>query len=125
MSELEVLLKNWSFPARSPERAQLTLRIPLYDHQRLLALKELYPNRSINDMVVDILEAALNDIVSKLPINHYTEDDIKAMQRADTYCGEHVGESYGQRVWFNETLKAIQTKHQDNSKESSQAGNEV
>jgi hypothetical protein len=120
MSDLELVLKNWSFPARSPERAQLTLRIPLYDHQRLLALKELYPNQSINDMVVDILEAALNDIVLKMPISYYTEDDLKAIQRSDSYCGEEVGEAYGQRVWFNQILKSIQDKHQESLKESSQ-----
>lgn len=109
MSELEVLLKNWSFPARSPERAQLTLRIPLYDHQRLMALKAVYPNRSVNDMVVDILEAALNDIVSKLETKHITQKDIDGMSPDDRhYSGVEVGDLYGSRVSYDSALARIQ-----------------
>lgn len=109
MSELEVLLKNWSFPARSPERAQLTLRIPLYDHQRLMALKAVYPNRSVNDMVVDILEAALNDIVSKLPTKHFTQEDIDRMDADDRYYSSvEVGDSYGPKVSYESALARIQ-----------------
>lgn len=106
MSELEVLLKNWSFPARSPERAQLTLRIPLYDHQRLMALKAIYPNRSINDMVVDILEAALNDIVSKLPT--YKIDQEMVLTNPEHLDGGDVGTPYGPKVNYQNVLNRIQ-----------------
>lgn len=106
MSELEVLLKNWSFPARSPERAQLTLRIPLYDHQRLMALKAVYPNRSINDMVVDILEAALNDIVSKLPVSYYSKEDIANSDGMLDH--DDLGQPWGLKVKFQRSLESIQ-----------------
>jgi hypothetical protein len=115
MSDLEVVLKNWSFPAPSPERAQLTLRIPLSDHQRLLALKEIYPNRSVNDMVVDILGAALNEIVSKLPSRIYSEEEIEQMERIGTYQGEEPWTDYGLAGRFQHILKRIQ--NDSNSKE--------
>ena len=115
MSDLEIVLKNWSFPAPSPERAQLTLRIPLSDHQRLLALKEIYPNRSVNDMVVDILSAALNEIVSKLPSKVYSEEDIERMQRTDDYAGEEPWTDYGLAARFQRILARIQSEA--NSKE--------
>ena len=108
MSGIESLIKNWSFPVRSPERAQLTLRVPLSDYQRLLALKEVYPNRSINDMVVDILEAALNDIVSKLPSSYYTESELKQMMLDGNYSGEQPNEDYGLAGEFKSALARIQ-----------------
>lgn len=110
MSGLEVVLKNWSFPAPSPERAQLTLRIPLSDHQRLLALKEIYPNRSVNDMVVDILSAALNEIVSKLPSEIYSEEEIEQMERTGNYHGEEPWKDYGLAGRFSRILERIQSE---------------
>lgn len=104
MSDLELVLKNWSFPAPSPERAQLTLRIPLSDHQRLLALKEIYPNRSVNDMVVDVLSAALNEIVSKLPSRTYTDDQLEAYEAAG------IEPDYGLASRFEWVLSRIQNE---------------
>lgn len=104
MSDLEVVLKNWSYPAPSPERAQLTLRIPLSDYQRLLALKEIYPNRSVNDMVVDVLSAALNEIVSKLPSRTYTDEELEAYEAAD------IEPDYGLAGRFERILKRIQSE---------------
>lgn len=117
MSELESMLKNWANPARSTERAQLTLRIPLFDHQRLMALKEVFPNRSVNDMVVDILEAALNDLVEKLPTFTYTEEDVLeegkrlslrtagAVDASD--LADWIGEDYGPAVDYQKALSRI------------------
>lgn len=104
MSDLEVVLKNWSYPAPSPERAQLTLRIPLSDYQRLLALKEIYPNRSVNDMVVDVLSAALNEIVSKLPSRTYTDEELEA------YEASGIEPDYGLAGRFERILKRIQSE---------------
>lgn len=119
MSEIESLLKAWSSPVRSPDRAQLTLRIPLYDHQRLLALREIYPNRSVNDMVVDILEAALNDIVSKLPSDFFTEKEIEKMLFDGTYAGEQPNVDYGLAGRFRVALSRIQAAAAD-SKEGAE-----
>lgn len=108
MSDLEGVLKNWSYPVPSPERAQLTLRLPLSDYHRLLALKEIYPNRSVNDMVVDIVGAALNEIISKLPTKIYSEEDIEHMQRSGNYDGEEPWVDYGLSGQFQRVLKRIQ-----------------
>ncbi len=104
MSDLEVVLKNWSHQAPSLERAQLTLRIPLSDYQRLLAFKEIYPNRSVNDMVVDILSAALNEIVSKLPSRTYTDEELEAYEAAE------IQPDYGLADRFEQILKRIQNE---------------
>ena len=117
MSQLETMLKHWSNPARSTERAQLTLRIPLFDHQRLMALKEVFPNRSVNDMVVDILEAALNDLVEKLPTFTYTKEDaerqgeilsLRTGGEVDASdLADRIGEAYGPAVDYREALALI------------------
>ena len=124
MSEIATLLKNWGSPLRSPEKTQVTLRMPLDDYHRLLALKEIYPNRSVNDMVVDIVEAALNDIIVKLPVGYYTEQDIKDMEEENSYCGEEPGQAFGLGEVFNQALFKIQNKHnaEKNSADKTQQG---
>lgn len=117
MSDLESMLNHWSHPVRSTERVQLTIRIPLSDHQRLMALKEVFPNRSVNDMVVDILEAALNDLVQKLPTFTYTEEqcseDGKMLSLRTGGCADasdlagRIGEYYGPAIDYKEALSLI------------------
>lgn len=61
------LIKTWSLPDRSGDRTQITLRIPYTDYARLHALKEVYPKRSVNDLLCDIIKAGLDEIVEALP----------------------------------------------------------
>jgi hypothetical protein len=64
---MKKLVKSWSLPDRSDERQQLTLRVGYDTYARLHALKELYPNRSVNDMINDILKNGLDEIIDALP----------------------------------------------------------
>ena len=109
MVDVDFVLKNWDRPVRPPERAQLTLRIPIPLHQQILALKELYPSQALNDMVSDIIELGLNAIVEKLPTYEFTESLLHDMQRHDAYNGERPGEEYGPKVDFRNALERIKS----------------
>lgn len=109
MVDVDFVIKNWDRPVRPPERAQLTLRVPIPVHQQILALKELYPSQALNDMVSDIIELGLNAIVQKLPLYEYTQAMIDDMERHGFYGGEQVGQEYGPRVDFRNTLERIKS----------------
>jgi hypothetical protein len=107
MVDVDFVLKNWDRPVRPPERAQLTLRVPIPVHQQILALKELYPSQALNDMVSDIIEVGLNAIVAKLPIYEISESHIRDLQQHGFYNGEQPGEEYGPKVDFYHALERI------------------
>lgn len=109
MVDVDFVLKNWDRPVRPPERAQLTLRIPIPLHQQLLALKELYPSQALNDMVSDIIELGLNAIVEKLPTYEWDKSSIEDMERHGFYGGEQVGDEYGPKVDFQNALARIKS----------------
>lgn len=109
MVDVDFVLKNWDRPVRPPERAQLTLRVPIPLHQQILALKELYPSQALNDMVSDIIELGLNAIVQKLPTYEYSESMIEGMERHGFYSGEQVGDEYGPAVDFRNALERIKS----------------
>lgn len=46
---------------------QFNIRLPIEDAAKLQALAEMYPRRSINDIITDLLSAALEDVESSLP----------------------------------------------------------
>ncbi len=71
MKNISSLIKTWSLPDRTKDRSQLTLRINYDLYAKFQALKELYPSRSINDMIVDILSVGVENVIEALPI--YTE----------------------------------------------------
>ena len=64
---MKKLVTNWSLPDRTSERTQLTLRLDFDSYARLHALKEIYPKRSVNDMINDILKNGLDEIIEALP----------------------------------------------------------
>lgn len=109
MVDVDFVLKSWDKPVKPPERAQLTLRIPVPLHQQILALKELYPGQVLNDMVSDIIELGLNAIVEKLPTYELSEAQIRDMQQHGFYHGEQCGEEYGPKVDFRNALDRIKS----------------
>lgn len=115
MSEVESLMKNWSFPMRGTERTQMTLRLPSYDHQRLHALKAVYPSRPVNEILVDIIEAALNDIQNALPVYTVTKEDLE--KDFFYFHGMEEGDAYGPGVTFEQVLKRIQADSGKSDKE--------
>ncbi len=63
------LPKHWEKKKESVERTHdYNLRLPLQDAARLAALAELYPDRSENDILNDMIAAALDDLVRQSPL---------------------------------------------------------
>jgi hypothetical protein len=63
------LPKHWEKKKESVERTHdYNLRLPLEDAARLAALAELYPDRSENDILNDMIAAALDDLVRQSPL---------------------------------------------------------
>lgn len=71
------LMKMWERNA-SGELAEnhYTVRLPLEDAARIAALCEMFPRRSAEDFITDLLSAALSEIESGLP--YVKGDDVIA-----------------------------------------------
>lgn len=106
------LVKLWGLPDRSAERVQITLRLPYPDYTRLHALKKVYPNRSVNDMISDLVKVGLDEVVEVLPTYEYPSVDHAALDaRAEGVSDEDFEEfltrGYGPRVQFDDALQEI------------------
>lgn len=117
------LIKIWNLPDRSSERAQITLRIPFTDYARLHALKDVYPTRSVNDILTDIIRMGLDEVVEALPSWSATEEDA-AISRDEVGpgfpSGAYVdpGDPLGPAVDFERAYRRIlREKSEDDSKE--------
>lgn len=47
--------------------AHYTVRLPVEDAARLAALSEMFPRRTVEQLITDLLSAALNDVESSMP----------------------------------------------------------
>jgi hypothetical protein len=117
--KIEELLKTWVLPDRTADRAQITLRLSFNDYARLHALKEIYKNRSVNDMINDILKVGLDEIIEALPdYKERTPDDVCHMLAAE-HGGKPSDYEYsnvGPRIDFDNAYKKIlETKPEKDS----------
>jgi len=114
---MKKLVTNWSLPDRTSERTQLTLRLDFDSYARLHALKEIYPKRSVNDMINDILKSGLEEIIEALP-SHKVDFD-QACYLADQLGGkpdDFVDSLEGPRINFDSAYRRIlETKSDDES----------
>jgi len=60
------LLSQWALPDRTEDRAQVTLRLDFDTYAKLHALKNVFPHRSVNEFINNLLEDGVNEIVSAL-----------------------------------------------------------
>lgn len=97
------LLESWNMPDRTAERTQITLRISVQDYARLHALKPVYPARSVNDFICDIVKTGLDEIVEALPSYTVSEEDIRIGEAVP----EELGSLHGPRVIFNAKLREL------------------
>lgn len=109
----------------SSERAQITLRVGYNDYARLQALKELFPGRSINDMVSDLVHVGLDELVASLPEYVMTQREFEH-QVIDIGIPpdevRSVGERYGQKVEFELAYERfLRAKHSEEDKEDSKS----
>ena len=62
------LLQSWTHDAAAPRTAQrYAVRLPIEDAARLMALAELFPGRSTEQLIGELLGAALQQVVAAMP----------------------------------------------------------
>lgn len=66
--KIKDLIQEWEQDASAPMTAhQYNLRLPVYDAAKIAALAEIYPGRSEEQILTDLLSVALNELVEALP----------------------------------------------------------
>lgn len=83
---LKNLATKWTLPDRSQERKACSLRLNYDTYAKCLALKETFPNRSLNDILNDLIEGGLDEVISALPAYDYDFDDC--LDDADHFGGK-------------------------------------
>jgi hypothetical protein len=64
----KVLLENWRATAAQPRTAtEYAVRLPLDDAARLAALAEMFPGRTPEQLITDLLGTALQEIETSMP----------------------------------------------------------
>lgn len=120
------LIKVWRLPDRSNERTQITLRIPFSDYARLHALKEVYPRRSVNDILSDIIKFGLDEIVEALPswpadeedmIEYNNDVDPNAPARFYLSVGDLVGPAMDFERFYR---RILESKSEEDAKEAAE-----
>jgi len=62
------LIELWEGPAAAKISArEFTLRLPLYDAARILALTEMYPAKTETQIITELLSAALDELEEAFP----------------------------------------------------------
>lgn len=62
------LVEEWGKDGRvSLAAREFSVRLPVYDAARLLALGEIYPTRSETQLITELLSAALDELEASLP----------------------------------------------------------
>lgn len=116
------LIKTWSFPDRTQERQQLTLRLNYDLYAKLHALKEVYPSRSVNDMINDIVKNALDEIIEALPF--YKIDSEEAIEMAHYHGGkpeDYADTTTGPRVKFDIAYRRLLDQKSDDENQEEAA----
>ena len=99
------LLERWKkTPVPAKTAAQYAVRLPLDDAARLHALAELFPGQPVEEMVTDLLGAALDEVAAAMPY----EKGPKVISRDDR--GDPVYEDVGLTPRFVELTR----KHKKN-----------
>src|SRR5215470_20047002 len=62
------LLENWRETAAAPRTvAEYSVRLPIDDAAQLEALSEMFPGRTAEQLITDLLGAALQEIATAMP----------------------------------------------------------
>ena len=64
------LLNQWALPDRTEDRAQVTLRLDFDTYAKLHSLKNVYPHRSVNEFINDLLRDSVDDVIDALGEPH-------------------------------------------------------
>ncbi len=69
------LVKAWAI-SRGPDTRQLTIRVPNETFYKIQALEAMFPDRSRNEMVADLLSTALDEFEEGLPFEEHEGDIV-------------------------------------------------
>jgi hypothetical protein len=84
------LLSVWEKTAQGElTQEQFCVRLPVEDAARLHALAEMFPRRNIEELITDLLSAALNELESSLP--YVRGDTVVALDEEGDPLYEDVG----------------------------------
>lgn len=98
------LMKVWAMP-KSSEQRQFTIRVPAETFYKLQALEMLYPHRSRNELVADLLSTALDEFEEALPVEVHESDRVLDV---DPYGGPiHETWESGPRVNFRSLVEHV------------------
>lgn len=68
MTSIDKLIRHWEESAGGRLTAEeYRVRLPMWDAARLLALAEMYPRRTLEELIADLLSAALDELGSAMP----------------------------------------------------------
>ncbi|MEO7206499.1 MAG: type 1 pili tip component [Steroidobacteraceae bacterium] len=105
------LLDRWKkTPAAAKTAKEYAVRLPLDDAARLQALAELFPGRSIEEIVTDLLGAGLDEIAAAMPY----EKGPKVISRDDH--GDPVYEDIGLTPRFVELTRKYKKNQESGAK---------
>ncbi len=88
--KVQQLLCLWEKTANGKlTQEEYSIRLPVEDAAKLQALAEMYPRRTITNIITDLLSAALKDVESSLP--YVRGDNIVARDELGDPLYEDVG----------------------------------
>lgn len=82
------LMKVWSM-SKSSEQRQVTIRIPSETFNKIRAIELMFPHRSRNELIADLLATAVDEFESTLPFETHEGEFLFKDDE-----GESVYESY-------------------------------
>lgn len=97
---LKDLIKNWEKTATSPlTDKEFPVRLTAKDAAKVAALCEMYPSRTPEQIVTELLGAALNELETTLP--YIKGDQISALDE----LGDPIYEDVGPTSTFSELTR--------------------
>lgn len=98
--KVKELIDLWEQNAAEIRTAETyTVRLPIHDAAKLAALREMFPGRSEQDLITDLLSAALDDLEAAFP---YIQG--KRVVAEDEH-GDPIYEDIGNTPRFNELTR--------------------
>ena len=95
--QIKKLVELWEQNAAEVRTAETyTVRLPIHDAAKLAALREMFPGRSEQDLITDLLSAALDDLEASFP---YVQGKRVV---AEDEQGDPIYEDVGSTPTFNE-----------------------
>ncbi|MDB4470826.1 type 1 pili tip component [Deltaproteobacteria bacterium] len=88
--KIDELLRLWEeAPNGKLSHEAYSIRLPLADAAKLQALAEIYPRRAIDEIISELLSAALHDVEQSLP--YIKGDNIVAIDEEGDPLYEDIG----------------------------------